>query len=753
MKIRVILTDYLKAFRNTGCSCFLMLICVQTLYSTKKNQLDYVNTGIGVYDNRYNNCVIGPMMPFGSINPSPQTPKDMKFRWGGHDGYDPGMPVSGFGQLHVSGTGWGSYGHFLISPQTGISTAVGTHNSAETNQVAKPYYFKTTLIRYGITTEITPRYYSAMYRFSFPASDSAFIVFDASQSLGLDIATQIGGAIYENSATIDAQQRLIRGKIKVRSGWPEGAYTIYFVAEFNKPFVDWGVWKDDVVYSRKTFVNRDESQNQHIGTYCRFKFEKSDAILMKAAISFVSFDNAEKLLTQEIPHWDFNDIMAQGQSDWNRKLKAIQIECTSVETKSMFYTSMYRVLTMARNRTEDKPYRKSKIPYWDDNYAFWDTWRTAYPMLLLIDRKAMRDNVAALLERFSSNGFVRDGFIAGRDKMEEQGGNNVDNILAEAVLKGLEDVDYADVYQLLKYNADNERNGLPDKFWKSDTLSMKNNKSYKKLGWIPECVMSTSTTIEYAYNDFCVAQVARKLGKNDDYTNYIKRSRGWESLWNDTLYDNGFTGFVDARKADGSFAGIHPGKSAGSWKTPFYEGDAWTYSFAASHDFDKLIELMGGKVKYAERLDFAFRNKLIDIANEPAFLIARSFSDAGRPDLTSYWTHFILNNYYNNMSYPGNEDTGAMASWYMFSVIGIFPKAGTDMYYLNAPKVSKTIMDMGNSKKLSILATNTSDNAVYIQSCRINGRVWTKPFFNHADIANGAVIEMKLSESPTDWCK
>lgn len=162
---------------------------------------------------------------------------------------------------------------------------------------------------------------------------------------------------------------------------------------------------------------------------------------------------------------------------------------------------------------------------------------------------------------------------------------------------------------------------------------------------------------------------------------------------------------------------------------------------------------MGGRENYVKRLDFAFKNHLIDLTNEPAFLIARSFGDAGRPDLTSYWTHYVMNKYYDITGYPGNDDTGAMSSWYIFSVMGIFPKAGTDIYYLNAPKFAKTVLTIANSKKLTILAKNTGEKAVYILSCKINGKDWTKPIFRHSDITNGGKIEMVLSESPTDWGK
>lgn len=743
---------HLKITKKNKLNIILLIAFVSlSVKAIGTEPVDFVNTSIGVIDNRTNNCVIGPMMPYGSINPSPQTLRDPKDRYGGHDGYDPRLPIIGFGQLHVSGAGWGSYGHFLISPQVGMNVGKGTHDSPHSGEISKAYYFKTNLDRYKIIAEVSPRHYSAMYRFRFPASDSATIVFDASQSIGLDIATQMGGTIYENSASIDAEKRQLRGKIKIKSGWPEGAYTLYFVAEINKNFTDFGVWKDKLIYKQTTTIASDDQKNKHLGTYCRFNTLHNEPVLMKVAISFCGFEKAESFIRQEIPDWNFDKVVAKGKKEWNEKLKAVQIQTKSSDEKTMFYSAMFRVLNMVRDRSLDNPNWKSNQPYWDDILALWDTWRTAYPMMLLIDNKAYRDNLLAMLDRFKHNGFVRDGFIAGRDKMEEQGGNDIDNILSEAVLKNVEGIDVNEVCKLLKFNAENERNGLPDKFWKLDTLSRKNNKRYKELGWIPQCVMSSSNTIEYAYNDFCVAMVAKRLGKNEDYEKYLKRSSGWINLWNDTLMSNGFKGFMDARRADGTFAGIFPQKNGGSWKTPFYEGDTWTYSFGIPHGYSKLFELMGGKENFAKRLDFAFKNRLIDLTNEPAFLITRSFSEAGRPDLTSYWTHYVMNKYYDIIGYPGNDDTGAMSSWYMFSAMGIFPKAGTDIYYLNAPKYAKTVLKLADSKILTIMAKNTGEKAVYIQSCKINGKEWNQPTFTHADIVNGAVIEMVLSENQTNW--
>lgn len=712
-----------------------------TTLAQSPQHVDYVNTSIGAIDNRSSNCVIGPQLPYGSINPSPQTEN------GGMDGYHPDYPIHGFGQLHVSGTGWGSYGHFLVSPQIGLAVGTEEHSSPHSGDITKAYYYKTNLDRYGIAVEIAPSHYSTIYQFTFPESRESHLLFDASQSIAADIVKRMNGTVLENSATIDPATGKIRMIIKYRGGWPGGPYYLYLAGQYNKPAEEAGVWKDKSIFPGQYTIEKDTVRGQHIGVYCKFATAKNEKVLLKLALSFSSCDKAEELLANEIPGWDFEQVKENGRKAWEKKLSSIDIETPFEDQKTIFYSALYRFYTLARDRTLDNSKWKTTQPFWDDNYAFWDTFRTAYPLLTLIDEPIMRDNILALIDRFKHNGYVYDGFVAGIDRKDEQGGNDVDHVIADAYLKGVKGIDWKEAYKILKYNAENQRMGHQSWHDGNDIY-----KKYREQGWIPEWTMSTSHTLEYAYNDYSVALMAKKLGYEEDYTKYEERSHKWINLWNPDIESYGYTGFIDARRKDGTFVSIEATRYGGSWISPFYEAASWTYSYYMPHDFDKLIELMGGREKFVERLSFGFNNGLIRYINEPGFLTTRAFTHAGRPDLSSYWVHDIMRKGYDLEGYPENDDTGSMGSWYVFCSMGFFPNAGQDFYYLNAPLYSKAVVHLSENRQLTITANASKEN-IYIKSCKVNGKEWNNPIIRHSDIASGGTIEMELSNVPTEWGK
>lgn len=710
--------------------------------STVPRYADFVDTSIGVVDNRASNCVIGPQLPYGSIAPSPQTED------GGMDCYNPEKPIRGFGQLHVSGTGWGTYGHFLVSPMVGLETCLDAHDSWHSQDITKPYLYSVHLDRYGIKVEIAPSHYSAIYRFTFPESEESVLLFDATQSLAIDIEKRMGGRILANKVEIDPENNTVRMMLRFSGGWPGSPYDLYCLCRYDRPATETGVWEDSVTYPGKTEIAMKEENKLHRGAYCRFDTRQDREVKMKVCLSFSGFDKAAELMDSEIPAFDFEKTVRAGIRAWDEKLASVDIESVSDEDRTIFYSALYRVFTIARDRSEDNSKWESDAPFWDDNYAFWDTFRTAYPLLVLIDETAVRDNINAMIARFGQNGCIYDGFVAGVDRKDEQGGNDVDNVIADAYLKGVQGVDWEAAYRIVRHNAETRRNGhLPRNASEKDiALSQK----YREQGWIPHRTMSTSQSLEFSYNDYCAALMAKGLGYMDDYEKYEKRSHEWVDLWNPELEDRGYKGFIDARYEDGRFAFIDADKYGGSWTSPFYEGSLWTYSYFMPHDMDRVIELMGGKEAFVERTEFGFRNKLVKYDNEPGFLATRAFVHAGRPDISSYWVHNILDNGFDLTGYPGNDDTGSMGAFYAFCYLGLFPNAGQDYYYLNAPRCKSAEIRLGNGKVLKIKA-NADNGMIYIKSCRINGQDWDSPYVRHSDISAGGTIEFVLSAGPTDW--
>ena len=738
---------HIHQMKKTIITSVILIATLSCFAQTKLVQ--YIDTKIGVIDTRTSNCIIGPQLPYGSINPSPQTTD------GGMGAYKPNQPVIGFGQMHVSGTGSSKYGHFLVSPQVGLAVGKGLHNSPASNEITTAYYYQANLDRYGIVAGVAPTHNAALYEFTYPTTDSACVVIDGTQTIkDVVSSTWFNYTVIQSEIELLPNKKQIRIALNCRGGWGAGAgpNKIYFIAEFEKPFAECGVWKDAEVKTGRYTMSIDENSGQRVGSFCRFSTTNGEKIRMKVAVSFTGFDTAEKFIRNEMTTWNIEDVKKAGMAAWEKKLSTIKIETPSEEQKKIFYTAMYHTMVQPRNRTGDNPNWKSDQPYWDDNFAIWDTWRSVYPLYMLIDPTVVCDNIKCFIDRFKHNGRVRDTFVAGLDKNEEQGGNDVDNVIAEAILKDVQGFDIKEAYALLKNNADKERLGLIA-YNINNPIFIANTSRYKELGWIPESINSSSMSMEYSYNDYCVALIAKKLGKTADYEKYLSRSKKWTNLWNTNIESDGYKGFIDGRRADGTFLDQDAKKYGKSWTNVFYEASSWTYSYFVPHEAEKLISLMGGNEKYAERLAHAMDNKLINIGNEPAFWILRSFSHAGRPDLTSKWVHWMMKNNYDITGYTGNDDTGGMSSWYIFSALGFFPNAGQDYYYLSAPLYKKTVMTLGNGKTLTITAPDASEKNIYVQSCKINGKVWKTSMFNHKLIANGGTIEFVLSDQPGNWGK
>ncbi len=727
----------------------ILLVCVfvSSQFTIGKNRVkkirhlvQFVDTRIGVIDNRGSNCVIGPQVPFGTINPSPETPG------GGQAGYAPGKPVRGFAQIHVSGTGWGKYGHFLISPQVGLLTGEEEHDSPVSNEVAKASYYKAHLNRYGITTEITPARNAAIYRITFPKTDSAYILLDATHSLAHDIVTNMDRTVYSNKVTIDTvSKNMVCGMIKFEGGFGEGVYSLYFYALFSQSASSLGVYKNGSLFFDSTSTSLIDGKDR-IGAFLKFDSRNGNTIQMKIAVSFKSIEKAKSYLTAEIPGWQFSKVRKTGDAVWDTALSSILLEGASLKQNKIFYTAMYHSMLMPRNKTGDFEGWQDNESVWDDLYAVWDSWRTLYPLMILINPDMISDNVASFINRFKHNKYVKDAFTAGKDMFAEQGGNNVDNVIADAILKDVPGINVNEAYKILKNDADNERNG-----WQGFTDNQQYdslNGSYKRMGWTPASIMSCSRTLEYAYNDFCTASVAKKLGLNDDYEKYLKRSELWVNLWNPLLESKGFKGFICPKDENGNWVSIDPAYLWGSWAKYFYEANSWTYSLFVPHQADKLIGLNGGSEQFVKKLDFAFRNNLIGLDNEPSFLAVRMFNIAGRLDLNCYWVNNIMNNLYDETGVPGNDDSGAMSSWYIFSAMGFFPFAGQETYYINAPFCKKIVMQRSGGKDIIIETPNASGKNIYVKSFSINGKKYKESSFSHNDIINGATLKFDVTDQP-----
>jgi predicted alpha-1,2-mannosidase len=673
------------------------------------------------------NCTVGPQLPHGSIAPGPDTPD------GGHSGYRPDRPIRGFSQLHVSGTGWGQYGQMLLSPQVGLAAEETAHDSAKSDEIAEPHHYGVTLTRYGIRVDLAPTHDAAICRLEYPATDNATLVLDVTHSLGQHIVKQIGGVFLGGSVKITSLTPLtLEASGRYQGGFGSGPYAVHAVLRCDRDATSAGTWHNAAPAPGELSAAGDGT----LGAFARFDARENRVVQVRMGISLKSIGNAGKLLEAQIPAADLGVVQKAAAQVWNERLGRIRVEGLSEADRRLFYTCVYHSQLMPRERTGDNPKGDSNEPYWDDHYAVWDTWRTAMPLLMLVDREAMRGIVRSFIDRHEHGGRVADAFVAGVES-GDQGGNDPDNIIADAYVKGLDGVDWKRAWGVLKAHA--EKGRTPE---------------YRKQGWIVAGRMSCSNTLEMAYNDACAAQVARGIGEKAAGNALRERSRQWQNLWRADLTDGVYRGFVVPKRADGTWVEpFDPRKVYGSWLDYFYEGSSWNYGFFVPQDIPDLVEKCGGKEMFAERLEFACAKGLVEQWNEPAFLSLRLFAWAGRPDLTSRWVRKTMGQWGLKRGYPGNDDSGAMSSWYVFSALGFFPVAGQDLYIINGPLFPQAEISLGEGRKLTITATNAGPESVYVQSATLNGQPLERAWFRHAEIASGGELTFVMGPNPSEWGK
>ncbi|XHR27334.1 MAG: glycoside hydrolase family 92 protein [Chthoniobacteraceae bacterium] len=424
---------------------------------------------------------------------------------------------------------------------------------------------------------------------------------------------------------------------------------------------------------------------------------------------------------------------------WNANLGAIEIEGAPVEETRRCYTALWHSMVQPRDRTGD--HWDSSESFWDDHYTLWDSWKTLFPLLNIIDPATSGSIVNSFIARHKHNqdGYVATAFVSGVEYRTGQGGDEVENVIADAFLKKVPGVNWQEAYALLKHHADTSGR----------------TESYRSLGYVPfgetapycNRLKSASGTLGFAINDFSVSEVAKGLGKTEDAERFRKRSENWKNVWDDSAEDSGYTGFPRGRRRDGAFTDTGLRKN---YNVDFYEATSWEMAYAPNFALSEIVAKMGGKEKFVERLKFAFKNKWIDFGNEPSFMTPWLFAAMGRPDLSSYWADMYKNRY-KGRELPGDDDQGAMSSMYIFLISGFFPIAGQDIYYLHGPSVPKTTWHLANGKTFVISAQNVSKRNIYIQSATLNGRPLNAAVIHYSDIEQGGTLGFVMGETPSKW--
>ena len=685
------------------------------------------------------NTFVGAAVPFGMVKLGP----DMESFDGRPSsfGYMSGGRILGFSHLHLSGAA-GKYGNILVAPVTG-PLDLADIKTPRIDEVNHPGYYSATLTRYNIRAELTATRRVGFHRYTFPASQQSHLTINIDHCL--------------NKGTGSESQRFLGGQVRLLSdheaegvgryagGWNKGGeYRVYFYIVLDTPSTGAQTWSGNTLSLDKEV---DLTEDRPIGATFNFRTHAGQVVQAKVGLSFISTEQARQNVQSEIPAWNFDIVRKASQENWNQALSKIQLRGETDSKRIQFYTAMYHIMLMPSDRTGENPGWQSTEPYYDDYYTIWDTYRSSGPLLTLIAPDRQRDLIRALIDIYRHEGYMPDG-RSGNVTGRTQGGSNADMVIADAYVKSLTGIDYPTAFEAMLKNA-SVPPADPQKEGRGGILD------YNAKGYVSVAdERSGSRTVEYASNDFAIAELACGLNHPAEAKLYASRAHNWEHLWDKDLTVEGFKGFLRPRNPDGSWAAPNL-LLRGTWPDFFYEDDLWTYSLFAPQDVRRLIDLNGGNQAFVRRLDYIFYRQHFDVTNEPGFLIPVLYNWAGRPDHTAEVITELLEKAFTDQrtGIPGNDDSGAMSSWFIFNSLGFYPNAGQDFYLIGTPSFPEADITLASGKTLRILARNMDSEHInrFIQSATLNGKPLETSWFRHKQIANGGTLVFTMGSAPSKW--
>lgn len=662
--------------------------------------------------------------------------------------------IRGFKQTHQPSPWMNDYGQFALFPETGkVITNEDQRASwfSHKAEIAKPYYYSVYLADYNITTEITPTERAASFRISFPKSDSAHLVIDA----------------FDSGSYIKAfpEKNEIIGYTTKNSGNVPGNFKNYFVIHLDKPFLVEPI-AGNAAGSNAGFENK----NKHAITVLTFKTIAGERVNVKVSSSFISFDQAELNLSREIGSDSFETTKQKAKYVWNQALGRVQAEKGTVDQLRTFYSCLYRMLFFPNKLYElnargevvhYSPYNGRVMPgYMFAGTGFWDTFRALYPFLNLMYPSIVKEMQQGLVNDYKEGGWLPEWSSPGYADIMV--GNNSASVVAEAYLKGLRGYDIKTLYEALLHGANNEG--------PISAVGRYGVKYYQQLGFVPYDVKineSAARTLEYAYDDFAIYQLGKKLGRPAaEIEVYKKRSKNYQNLFDQS------TGLMRGKNRDGKFeTPFNPFK----WGDAFTEGNSWHYSWSVFHDIQGLVNLMGGNQSFTRKLDSVFilppvfddsyyggviheirEMQIVNMGqyahgNQPIQHMLYLYNYAGEPWKTQYWVREAMNRLYKPTpdGYCGDEDNGQTSAWYVFSAVGFYPVCpASDQYVLGAPLFGQITLNLENGKKVVIKSQHNTDANRYIKTVSFNGKAYEHNWFSHQALLKGAVINIEMQDKP-----
>jgi predicted alpha-1,2-mannosidase len=634
-------------------------------------------------------------------------------------------------------------------------------------ETATPYYYEADLQTWGIKAEYTATNEAAYYRFTFPAN--------AHSHLSISLANGAELAVKGNNAVQGSQ----------RAGGPVGRITDtgaetrqYFYAEFSKPFNSYQTWQNgELNHSAELTGNR-------IGFVTDAATTAGEQVEVRIGLSYISADQAKRNLQREIPGWTFEQVKTNQRALWNRALGAIGIVGGTERQRTIFYTALYRSLGRMNDITEDGKYFSGydhKVHdaeghdfYIDD--GLWDTFRSLHPLQMLLDAKQQEDMIRSYIRMYEQSGSLP-SFPSAAGDQAVMIGHHATSFITDAYEKGYRDFDVEKAYEAMKKST-TEATLLP---WSHGPLTSL-DKVYFDKGFFPALALgetetvpqvtverrqAVSVTLENSYDDWCVAQLAKALGKTEDAAYFTKLAHNYQNVYNSE------TGFMSPKSADGKWVEHFDPKLGGGQGGRDYttEVDSWLYTFSVQHDVAGLIHLVGGRDAFNAKLDrlfveqygtskWRFLNQYPDATglvglyaqgNEPSFHIPYMYDFSGQPWKAQRRVRQLMDVWYGDgpLGIPGDDDGGATSSWYVLSAIGIYQECpGSPVYEIGSPIFAKSTVRMGNGKEFTVIANHVSAKNKYIQSARLNGKPLNKPWFSQSDIANGGTLTLEMVDKP-----
>ena len=714
----------------------------------EENLIDFVDPFIGT--DGHGHTYPGATVPFGMLQVSPDNGIS---GWDWCSGYHYSDSVCiGFSHLHLSGTGIGDLLDVRLMPvnkKVDLSKKIKTREDlpyrsrySHDEETAKAGYYSVYLKDFNIKAELTSDLRTAYHRYTFNEDDQESVVIDLGFAINWDKVLESSIAI-EDEFTVSGY--------RFSKGWAKNQ-KVFFVARFSKPITGYDLVKEEKYIKEIKSVTGIKTSAQLF-----FDTKEGNPLEVKVSVSSVSVKNASENMTGKKHEFKFDEVKNNTQKNWNKKLNKIVVETPADSLKTIFYTALYHTqvapVTFSDANGDSRLENDSIVNNNFTTYStlsLWDTFRAEHPLLTIVDADRVSDMINSMLVYYEERGTLPVWTLYANETNTMTGYHSVP-VIAEAYLKGIGGFDIEKAYQAMKKTMTGEKRGL---------------NFYKEYGYIPYDKLDESVTItlEYAYDDWCVAQVAKELGKEEDYKYFLKRSKAYQHLF------DARSGFMRGLSSDGK-----------SWNEPFdpkfsshrvhadyTEGNAWQHSWFVLHDTPELIKMHGGNEKFSAMLEQLFtesseikgENVSPDISgligqyahgNEPSHHIAYMFNFSGQPWRTQYWVREILKSQYFTTpeGLSGNEDCGQKSAWYVFSAIGLYPyNPVSGEYQIGSPLFEKSTIKVSDKVTFTIIAEHTSPDNIYIQSATLNGKEFNRTYITHKEILQGGTLHFIMGNKP-----